>query len=233
LLALALAAIAFRSSAAKRTGTIRPFASPFGSFGRPALRLLFIHPSILINYCRFHGFLSRGNRPKVQDRYMPLWSLWILCFVRPRIDSFRSGMATQIEHFNYAFPYGHPFKYFFDRDAFDVGSLSTMKMPNYIAQLFEIRIHNLGGDAIWILREKVLDFIAPHCAPLKIPSNFLIEFSSRLPFESHTSPQSGQSVKPLVVSSGNTIFPLQFLHSNSTPRMSLSSIMCFVSNVTM
>jgi len=35
LLAAAFAVIRFISSALKRTGTMRPFASPFGSFGRP------------------------------------------------------------------------------------------------------------------------------------------------------------------------------------------------------
>lgn len=35
--ALARTAIAFRSSAVKRTGTILPFAAPFGSLGLPIL----------------------------------------------------------------------------------------------------------------------------------------------------------------------------------------------------
>jgi hypothetical protein len=35
LLAFAAASIAFRSSPVKRTGTILPFAVPFGSLGRP------------------------------------------------------------------------------------------------------------------------------------------------------------------------------------------------------
>lgn len=37
LLALARTAIAFRSSAVKRTGTILPLAAPFGSLGLPIL----------------------------------------------------------------------------------------------------------------------------------------------------------------------------------------------------
>ena len=40
-LALAAASIGFRSSPVKRTGTILPFASPFGSFGLPTFLAFF------------------------------------------------------------------------------------------------------------------------------------------------------------------------------------------------
>jgi hypothetical protein len=49
LLAFARAAIAFRSSNAKRTGTILPFASPFGSLGRPILAFFWAKASRLLN----------------------------------------------------------------------------------------------------------------------------------------------------------------------------------------
>ncbi len=48
LLALAFDAIAFRSSSAKRTGTILPFASPFGSLGRPILDFFCVKGSRLL-----------------------------------------------------------------------------------------------------------------------------------------------------------------------------------------
>jgi hypothetical protein len=48
LLVFAAASIALRSSAVKRTGTMRPFAVPFGSFGRPILAFFWLKtPSLL------------------------------------------------------------------------------------------------------------------------------------------------------------------------------------------
>jgi hypothetical protein len=54
--------MAFKSSAVKRTGTIRPFASFFGSLGLPTFLTFFCcaNVSLLRNYCStdcfFFGF---------------------------------------------------------------------------------------------------------------------------------------------------------------------------------
>ena len=50
LLAFAACATAFMSSGVNRTGTMRPFASPFGSLGRPTFLGLFrFKVSIILN----------------------------------------------------------------------------------------------------------------------------------------------------------------------------------------
>lgn len=46
---LAAASMALRSFAVKRTGTIRPFASPFGNLGRPTLAFFCCANSRLLN----------------------------------------------------------------------------------------------------------------------------------------------------------------------------------------
>lgn len=58
-LALALAAMRFKSSALNRTGTMRPFASPLGSFGRPGFLVFFCGSKVpeFLNDCRSHGVL--------------------------------------------------------------------------------------------------------------------------------------------------------------------------------
>ena len=57
--ALADAVIRFKSSPLNRTGTIRPLASPFGSFGRPGFLGFFGGSKVLelLNDCRFYGVL--------------------------------------------------------------------------------------------------------------------------------------------------------------------------------
>jgi hypothetical protein len=57
--ALARAAIAFRSSIAKRTGTILPLASPFGSLGRPILAFFCAKVFRLLHDCGSYSVLSR------------------------------------------------------------------------------------------------------------------------------------------------------------------------------
>lgn len=87
LLAFAAASNAFRSSAVKRTGTIRPLACPFGSFGRPTFLVFFcwLKASKLLNYRRSYSQCRRNYRPKMQDCDTPPWFLLIICIVRPRM----------------------------------------------------------------------------------------------------------------------------------------------------
>jgi hypothetical protein len=61
LLAFARAAIAFRSSGAKRTGTILPFAAPLGSLGRPILAFFCAKVSRLLHDCGSYRVLRRFN----------------------------------------------------------------------------------------------------------------------------------------------------------------------------
>ena len=58
--AAAAASIAFNASAVNRTGTIRPIASPFGSFGRPTFLAFFCcTTSKLLNNCGSDRFYRR------------------------------------------------------------------------------------------------------------------------------------------------------------------------------
>src|ERR1039458_6013620 len=73
LLFFARAAIAFRSSGAKRTGTILPFASPFGSFGRPTFLDFFcwLKTSKLLNDCNFAEIKYSKSRSSVNSDSKP------------------------------------------------------------------------------------------------------------------------------------------------------------------
>ena len=55
--ALARTAIAFRSSAVKRTGTILPLFVPFGNLGRPILAFFCAKASKLLYDCGFYRIL--------------------------------------------------------------------------------------------------------------------------------------------------------------------------------
>jgi hypothetical protein len=92
LLALAALAIDFRSSGAKRTGTILPFASPFGSLGRPILAFFCAKVLCLLHDCGSYRILSRFNGMKMEHRDVSNWFVWIVCLMRPRIDSVRRGV---------------------------------------------------------------------------------------------------------------------------------------------
>jgi hypothetical protein len=102
LLALALAAIAFKSSPLKRTGTIRPIAVPFGSFGGPTFLDFFCCSKIskLLSDGSTHSGHCRIDWTYMQNCYMPSWVFGIVGIVRPRINHFGRGMPDQIENFD-------------------------------------------------------------------------------------------------------------------------------------
>lgn len=52
----------FNSASVKRTGTIRPLASPLGSLGRPIFLVLFLLLTIVPHDCCLNGLLWRCNR---------------------------------------------------------------------------------------------------------------------------------------------------------------------------
>lgn len=86
LLALARAAIAFRSFGAKRTGTILPFAAPFGSLGRPILAFFCAKVFRLLHDCSPYRVLSRFNGVKTQHGYVPNRFVWVVSLMRPCVN---------------------------------------------------------------------------------------------------------------------------------------------------
>jgi len=88
LLAFAAASIAFKSSGRKRTGTIRPFASPFGSLGRPTLLAFFGwgKGSELLHNCSAHSVSRRLDGMRMQNRKVTPGFRRIVSFVRPSVN---------------------------------------------------------------------------------------------------------------------------------------------------
>ena len=138
MLALAAAATAFRSSAVRRTCTVRPLASPFGSFGRPTLLALlcWLKASKLLYDCCFYRVLCALDGMRVQYGDMTPWMLRIVSIMRPRIDPERCGMAFEIEYLDNPFPHRFSLECFLHWNAFNVRSIRAMYAPDYVAQFF-------------------------------------------------------------------------------------------------
>src|ERR1051326_4204473 len=86
LFAFALATIRLRSSALKRTGTMRPLASPFGSLGRPTfLGLGWVKGSKLLCDGYSDCCFWRDCRRDLEDRNVSLGLLGIVRSVCPGI----------------------------------------------------------------------------------------------------------------------------------------------------
>ena len=79
-LALASAVMRWTSSGLNRTGTIRPLASPLGSFGRPIFLGLVGFDTVpeLLNDCRLYGGLSRHHGRNVKYCDVALRVRWIV-----------------------------------------------------------------------------------------------------------------------------------------------------------
>src|SRR5665213_1967036 len=96
----------FTSSVLKRTGTMRPLASPLGSFGRPIFGLVcFAMFSELLNDYRLHGRLRRKDGWDMKYRHVASGSCWIVRRVYPSVDLIRLGMPSQTKDLDNAIPY--------------------------------------------------------------------------------------------------------------------------------
>lgn len=109
LLAFAADSTALMASGENRTGTMRPFAFPFGSFGRPIFGLVALAMfAELLNDCSLYGGLWRDDWRDVQDGHMPLGVLGIVRVVNPSIDSIRLWVPLQPKDFHDAIPNRQP-----------------------------------------------------------------------------------------------------------------------------
>jgi hypothetical protein len=132
LLAFAAAVMAFKASAVKRTGTIRPFASPFGSLGRPTLAL-FGNAKLLYDCGSDCG--SRGiHWRNVQHSDMAFFLAFRI--VRPCVNALCSWVILQIENLHDSFPYRAALKDFFDSHALNVLCLDSVQPSNHVPKLF-------------------------------------------------------------------------------------------------
>ncbi len=132
-LARAACSIAFRSSPVKRTGTIRPFASPFAILGRPTLAFFGCANSRLLNDKGLYRVLGGLHEMRVQDCDVTTGISGIVRIMRPRVNPLRRGMIFQVKYFNNPFPYRLPMKRLFHRNAFNVRSVSPMLPHDRIA----------------------------------------------------------------------------------------------------
>src|SRR5207248_659855 len=106
------------------------------------------------------------------------------------------------------------------------------QFANNIAQFVNvILIHGVGGAEMRSLIENGRPCKALS-AFLNVLSKFCIAFCSSVPGTIHSSSHAGHFQTAFVESEGMAIIVLQFLHSNSKPKTSLTSMRCFVSNVT-
>jgi hypothetical protein len=64
-----------------------PFASPFGSLGRPILAFFCAKVSRFLQDRCSHRILGRFDRMEMQHCDVPHWFIQIVSFVRPRINS--------------------------------------------------------------------------------------------------------------------------------------------------
>ena len=117
--ALAAAVMRFTSSVLKRTGTIRPLASPFGSLGRPIFGLVCfaMFPELLHN-CGLYCGLWRYNGRDVKYRDVTFRMSRIFCRVNPGVDPIRLRMTSQAKDFNNPVPYCLTLKTFRNWHAF-------------------------------------------------------------------------------------------------------------------
>lgn len=131
-LALAAAAMRLTSSALKRTGTIRPLASPFGNFGRPIFGLVCfaMFPEFLHDYCP-DGGLRRNDGWDVKHRHVAFWVRWVICRVYPSVNLICFRVTRETEHFNNPIPYRSALEIFPHRDTLQMLSLCTMKVMNH------------------------------------------------------------------------------------------------------
>ena len=108
--AVAAAAIRATSSALKRTGTIRPLASPLGIFGRPAFFGLigFGTVFVLLNDCSLHGPSWRDYGCDVKHRHVALWFRGVISVVHPRVNPVCLRMPFQVEDFDNPIPNNLP-----------------------------------------------------------------------------------------------------------------------------
>jgi hypothetical protein len=136
LLAFAAASIALVSCAVKRTWITRPFASPFGSLGRPIFFGLFGWLKIprLLQDCRSNRVLCGFNRVQVKNRNMANGLIRVVGLMCPSIDPMGRRMPFQIEYFHQPFPHRMPLERFFDRDAFNVRCFAAVQSPDYVPQ---------------------------------------------------------------------------------------------------
>jgi hypothetical protein len=130
---LAAIATAFRSSAVKRTGTILPFASPFGILGRPTLAFFCCANSRLLNDESSHSVFRWLDWMHVQDSDVAARIYRIIGVMRPSIDSMCRIMALQVKDLNNPFPHRLALKCFFNWHTLYVRSLATMQAPNYVS----------------------------------------------------------------------------------------------------
>src|SRR5438067_590977 len=99
----------FRSLGLNRTGTIRPLASPLGSFGRPIFGLVaFATVFVLLNDCSLHSGSRRDYGRYVQHSDMALWLRWIVSAVHPRVNFMGLRMSFQVEYLDNPIPNNLP-----------------------------------------------------------------------------------------------------------------------------
>jgi len=130
----------FKSEGLKRTGTIRPFASPLGSLGRPIFGLVALCTiPILLNDCGLYGGLWRHHRWNVKHCNVAPWFRWIVGVMHPSVNSICLRVSFQPEDLNNPVPNYLPLKSLCYRDAFKMLGFPAVQMVDHVAQFLDMR----------------------------------------------------------------------------------------------
>ena len=109
-----------------------PFASPFGSFGRPILAFFCAKIPRLLQDCGPYRVLGRFNRMEMQHRYVAYWFLRIVSLMRPCVNPVCGGVSRQLEYLYNSLPNRLPIKSLFYWHALNVLRFDPMKPSNNI-----------------------------------------------------------------------------------------------------
>jgi len=74
----------------------------------------------------------------VKDNHLPSWAFWVVCVVRPCIDSERGWMPYQIENLNKSLPSSVALQYSFHKYASHIFGFDAMQPSNSTLEFFEV-----------------------------------------------------------------------------------------------
>lgn len=138
-LAFAALSNALNSSGVARTRSISALALPLGSVGRPTgLDFGCLGISELLHDGGSDGCYGGCDGGNMQHRYVSLGIVWVVCFMRPRIDSVRTRMTVQVEDFNDAIPDRLPVERLGYRHTFNVRSCRSVQLVDDLAEVVDI-----------------------------------------------------------------------------------------------
>src|SRR5437879_4334223 len=145
------------SSALKRTGTIRPLASPFGNFGLPIFLDLVCFAMFfeLLPGRRLHSGLRRHHGRDVKYGHMSPRFGWVVSIVYPSIDPVCLRMPCQTEHLNNTVPNRLALEPLRNRNALQMAGNRPVQVVNHIAKLLDMRHAEASNKSATVQKDGV------------------------------------------------------------------------------